>query len=221
MTSYVPGGFEPRREPLGQPAYVPPPPSWPQPVATVPPKKRSRLGLILALVGAGLVVLVGVGVVGAALQAKPTAHIQAGATVTASAAATPSPTPVKPTVSTITEQMRAWFDQGGHDRLTALSNAMDAVSKAAQAGDFAGLKAAALQLGVATKSAQEYRSMPDAICQQYWATALNDFSDAARNLYVGATTVDTDILSKATAEEDAGGAQLHLATSRVAQLLGT
>lgn len=138
---------------------------------------------------------------------------------TAVPAAVESPAAPKP--PTVTEQMSTWFNGGGHDRLTAVSNALEEVSRTSLAGDIKGAKMAAVGLGVAVKAAQAYPSMPDNQAQLYWGQALNDLAAASQNYYVGLTTGDTGSIQKATNEIVDANAKISLCNKRITALIGS
>lgn len=200
-----------------------------------PARKPSRKPIVVALaaiVGA-LALCCGIGSV-ATLVTKNTADttrvvVTRSATPAATqAAAAPATTAAKPSLALTTppaqltpaQQLRAWYDAGGSDHLHAVANALGQVASTTGSGDIQGAQRAALGLGVAVKSAQQYAPLPDPTAQRFWAAALDSYAASAQDLYVGIETMDTDKIQRATNEMADGEVEMRHCTDRIHELAG-
>jgi hypothetical protein len=192
--------------------------------------KRSTTLLGTVLLGS---LSLGAAVTGPAAAApKPTPNPSPN--VTGSATATPTPTPSPnvtgsatatptPTRSPHDDRLAAavvqWFTNGGDTRITALQTDFEAIGKAANSTDIAGVKSGCATLAADVKKAQRYDPLPDAKAQTHWAAALRMYATGATDCMNGAEKVNTKLLRRANAEVTHGSAEMTKATTRVHDIL--
>jgi hypothetical protein len=155
-----------------------------------------------------------------------------GAAVTGPAAAAPTPTPTPiptlsptptPTPSPHDDRLAAavvqWFTNGGDTRITALQTDFNAIGKAANSTDVAGVKSGCATLAADVKKAQRYDPLPDAKAQTHWSAALRMYAAGATDCMNGAEKANSKLLRRANTEIMHGGAEMAKATARVHDIL--
>jgi hypothetical protein len=202
---YPPQGYGPP-PPYGQPNYPPPEPYGSYPT---PPKKKSKLPLILGLAAALLVVCCGGTIIAAALTAKTKPAATPGGT----SSTTASP-------ATGAAAVVAWYDSGGKKLITDLSGDFTAIQAAGTKQDVAALHTACGSLQTHVEAAQAYTHIPDTQAETSWAQALALYARAATDCLSGTTSLNAALVTQSGQELQQGTSALSQVTARMQQLGG-
>ncbi|WNI19155.1 hypothetical protein [Actinacidiphila sp. ITFR-21] len=114
--------------------------------------------------------------------------------------------------------VRDWYSQNGDSQITAISADLTTISGSAGDVDFSGMLSNCISLQSDVADAQAAAPIPDDATQGHWATALDDFSNAAADCITGTSAYDSDLIARSGQELDAGGTELTLAAARVGEL---
>ncbi|WP_042435596.1 hypothetical protein [Streptacidiphilus anmyonensis] len=149
-------------------------------------------------------------------QAGPatTANPRSGIATSAVATSNATPTPV---ISSALTQVANWWTGGGQAQATKLASDMSAII-ATTSNDPTTMGNACNTFSGDITTAQSNAPIPDAQAQQHWSAALDHYQQAATDCVAATSTMNTDLMNKATTELTAGSSELSAATARIRQI---
>jgi hypothetical protein len=166
------------------------------------------LDLALGLAAVSATILMS-GCGGSSATPSPSTATSAAATATPSTAPAAIASPPPGPSATTSEQLDAWFVDGGHAELTRLTDAIVAVGHADTPGKtYAALGRACTREAAAVSSARAGPPVPDAPAQTSFASALAEYATSAADCQAGASAHSVALLNEAATATRAGTADV-------------
>jgi hypothetical protein len=194
------------------------------------PRHRARSAVLALLAGLLVLGVIGVAINGAKTP-KPMAATRpqrpaAASIPTAASAATSAPAPQAaarkaPARAKAARRIRAWYDNGGHAALNAITADLGAVSQDAGDGNFSAVSRDCATLSGDIATAQAAGPVPYHPVEKWFARALSKYGEAAAECQAGASAEDVSSIEQATAEFGTGSTDLAKATKAITSLTGS